>query len=326
MTPDRYEVSPAGSGRLTGSLQQRGSKMGMTSAGGFAFGGIFVVAGAAIMLVGAKVLKVDPASVHAPYWVLTVAGMVFALGGFWIWSMAWRQMAANRRRVEAARRYPNETALADYPWHPDGIEVSEWTPLAKALAIALALTAFLSIFNWWAFVIKGPWMIKALVGLFDLAAVATWWQAARQLSRALKFGHSRVEFASFPCRLSKPVILRWQPFKGISRVNKGTFTLRCVEEWWERHGSGKNASNQLIHNEIWSAKWIVDQPRGFPFKDKVELRYELPADAKPTQFSADKPVFWELEAKLDLPGLDFNETYLVPVYGPAQTVAAPTAV
>jgi hypothetical protein len=51
-------------------------------------------------------------------------------------------------------------------------------------------------------------------------------------------------------------------------------------------------------------------------KDSVELRYELPADAQPTQLSADTPIFWELEVKLDLPGLDFQEIYLVPIYSP----------
>lgn len=46
----------------------------------------------------------------------------------------------------------------------------------------------------------------------------------------------------------------------------------------------------------------------------MELRCDLPDDALTTQLSADKPVFWELEARLSLPGLDFVETYLVPVY------------
>jgi hypothetical protein len=47
----------------------------------------------------------------------------------------------------------------------------------------------------------------------------------------------------------------------------------------------------------------------------LELRFEPPADGMSTQLSADKPVFWEFEVELDLPGLDFKETYLVPVYG-----------
>jgi hypothetical protein len=51
-----------------------------------------------------------------------------------------------------------------------------------------------------------------------------------------------------------------------------------------------------------------------------------PSDAQPTHLSTAKPTFWELEVKLDLPGLDFNETYLVPVYAPAQIASAPTPV
>jgi len=325
MTPDRYEVSAAGPRRLTGNLQQRGSTMGITSWSGIAFGGVFVAAGTAITLMGTRVLEVDPASVHAPYWLLTVAGAFFAGGGLWIWSMAWRQLAANRARVEATRRYPNEPALTDYHWHPDGYQVSEWPGLAKAAGWAMGMTVFLSIFNYWAFVAHGPWMVKGGVGLFDFAALCMWFQAARQLGRALKFGHTRVAFTSFPFRPPNPVVLRWQPSKGIVRVNKGTFTLRCVAEWWERYGSGENQNNTLVHEEIWSAKWILDQPRNLHPRDDVELRYELPLDAKPTNLSTGKLIFWELEVKLDLPGLDFNETYLVPVYGPAQTAAVPTA-
>ena len=83
----------------------------------------------------------------------------------------------------------------------------------------------------------------------------------------------------------------------------------------ERSGSGQNQNAVLVHEEIWSARWIIEQPRNFPLNEAMDLRYELPADVFPTQLSADKPLFWELEVKLGLPGLDFNETYLVPVYG-----------
>jgi hypothetical protein len=315
MQPDRYETSPAGRRRLSGFLQRRTAKLGLPTWGGFAFGGAFVAAGTAIILTGTKVLQVNPASMHAPYWVLTVAGVSFVLGGFMVWGMAWKQFAANRSRLEAMRRHPNEPALADYPWHPDGFEVSEWTGAAKALALAIGLSVFLSMFNWWAFGANRPWMVKGIVGLFDIAALLMWAKAAQQLGRAFKFGHSRIVFVRFPYRLPEPVVIRWQPSGGISQVTQGAFTLRCVEEWMERSGSGQNQNAVLVHEEIWSAKWIIEQPRNFPLNEAMELRYELPADASPTQLSADKPLFWELEVKLGLPGLDFNETYLVPVYG-----------
>ncbi len=315
MQPDRYEVSPAGRRRLSGTLQQRGSKMGLPTWGGSLFGIPFVAAGTTVALMGTKVIHVNPASVHAPYWVMTVAGVSFVLGGFMVWGMTWKQFTANRLRLVAARRHPNEPALADYPWHPDGFTVFEWTGAAKALATALGLSVFLSIFNWWAFGANGPWMVKGIVIFFDIVAVLIWVKAAQQVLSALKFGHSKVEFTAFPCRLGTPLLVRWQPGGGIDRVNQGTFTLRCVEEWMERSGSGKNQNTILIHEETWSARWIIERPCNFPLRDAMELRCELPADALPTCLSADKPVYWELEVKLNLPGLDFNETYLVPIYG-----------
>jgi hypothetical protein len=325
MTPDRYEISPRGRRRLTGHFQQRGSKLGLPTWAAFGIGSLFVAAGVAIMLAGVKVIKVDPASVHTPYWVLTLMGVSFAVGGFAIWGGAGRQFAAGRRRWEAARRYPDGPALADYPWHPDGFAVSEWPGVGKTTALAMFITIFLSLFNWWAFAANGPTGLKILVCVFDLIALYVWFLAARQLLRALKFGHSRIEFTSFPCRPPKPVVIRWQPFSGISRVNTGTFTLRCVAEWTEGYGGGDNRTVSLIHEEIWSAKWILEQPRNLQLREQVELHYAPPADAPPTNLSADKPVFWELEVKLNLPGLDFNETYLVPVYGRSQTAPSPPA-
>ena len=69
-----------------------------------------------------------------------------------------------------------------------------------------------------------------------------------------------------------------------------------------------------------SGSWHLDEARTFESGEEIELRFELPADARSTQLnpgnSAERAVFWELEAKLDLPGLDFEETYLVPIYAP----------
>ncbi|MGO8679243.1 MAG: hypothetical protein ACLQVX_25655 [Limisphaerales bacterium] len=315
MKPDRYEPSPSGTRRLSGFLQRRGSKLGLPTWGGFLFGGVFLAIGTGVVLVGTKVLPVNPASVQAPYWVLVMAGGSFALGGLMVWGMAWKQLGADRQRIEAARRHANEPALADYHWHPDGFEVSEWGGAAKAAALAIGLTVFLSMFNWWAFAAHGPGMVKAIVILFDVFGLLMWCRAALTLGRALKFGHSRIAFTRFPYPLGEPVIIRWRPGGGISRVRKGLFTLRCVVEWTECGGADENRTSTLVHEEIWSAKWVLEETRNLGLKEGIELRYELPPDAQPTRLSADKPVFWELEVKLDLPGLNFKECYLVPIYG-----------
>jgi len=313
MILERYESS-SGRQRLSGRTEQRGSKTGFPTWGAFAFGGVFVLAGTLILLVGTKGIPVDPKGVHAPYWVLTVFGAVFATAGMLASGMAWRQYTANRRRKEMSQRYTGEAALADYDWDPRGFAVNRWLRPAKALGGAAFLTLFLSIFNYWGFWTQSPWLVKAIVILFDLILLAVWWQACLLLGRAMKFGGSRIEFAEFPYRPAKPIVLRWQPATGIVQARKGTFTLRCVEEWFETHGSGKNRSSRMVHEQIWSGTWLLDREHIFQRGEDIELRFEPGADVLPTNLHADRPVSWELEVKLDLPGLDFEETYLVPVY------------
>jgi hypothetical protein len=69
-----------------------------------------------------------------------------------------------------------------------------------------------------------------------------------------------------------------------------------------------------VHEQLWSGTWLLDREHTSQRSDYIELRFEPGADVLPTNLHADRPVFWELEVNLDLPGLDFEETYLVPVY------------
>jgi hypothetical protein len=310
----RLEVSTARQ-RLTGRSERRGAQTGLPTAGAFLFGGIFVVVGVLIMLVGLRVIPVDPKGVHAPWWVLTVFGGVFAAAGLFVEGMAVRQLQSQQRRREAARQIPNESALADYGWDTTGFAVPRWNVAIKALAGAAFLTLFLSIFNYWAFFTKSPWPVKAIVVVFDLILLAAWWETARRVGKAFKFGGSRIEFAQFPYRPGQPVIVRWRPADGVTQARHGSFTLRGVTEWFEHRGSGKNRSAHLVQEEFWRATRHLDEPHWFRRGETIELQFDLPADAPTTQLSAEKPVFWEFEVKLDLPGLDFEEVYLLPVYG-----------
>jgi len=309
----RYEASQSVR-RLAGRTERRGAQTGFPTWGAFGFGGIFVAVGTAILLVGARVIPVDPNSVHAPWWVLTVMGVVFALAGLAVCGMGVRQYQSERRRRETQRLYPDEPARADYAWDMRGFEAPRWSRAVKGLAGVAGLSLFLSIFNYWAFVARGPWVVKAAVILFDLFLLAAWAQALILWGRAWKFGGSRIEFGSFPYRLGGPVALRWRPASGIVKARRGTFTLRCVEEWFEHRGSGKNRSAHLVQEEKWSGTWHLDQPRTFTLSEVLEFRFDPPASLPPTQLSAAKPVFWEFEVKLDLPGLDFEEIYLAPIY------------
>jgi hypothetical protein len=94
----------------------------------------------------------------------------------------------------------------------------------------------------------------------------------------------------------------------------GSFTLRCVKEWFEVTGSGSNQSRQLVHEEQRSGTWLLDHAHALQPGEQADLRHRPPRELPGTRLAADLPVFWEFEVRLDLPGFGFEEIDLVPVY------------
>jgi hypothetical protein len=313
-TVDTPPVSP-GRTRLKSYNQQRGSKTGFSVAGAFLFGSVFVAAGVPIALIGLHVIRVDPSTVHAPYWVIVVCGACFAGGGFAVWGMAAKQLRAEHHRREAMQHYAGSAAHADYAWNPGGYTPPRWGRAAQALIAAGFFTVFLSIFNWWAWgVPHSPWLVKVVVVLFDAVVVLVWWKTALTVGRCAKFAGSKLVFAHFPYRLNEPVAVRWIPPRGLTHAEKGTITFRCIEEYYEERGTGNDRSRWLVHDELCAETQSFETPRDFPAGRPVELRYTIPANARATNLSSKRPVYWELEVKLSMAGLDFEEWYLVPVY------------
>jgi hypothetical protein len=205
--------------------------------------------------------------------------------------------------------------LEDYQWDPHGFRSHCWAKAAKAIAGAGFFALFLSIFNWWAWwSAEGPWIVKIVVSLFDLILVFVCWQALMALSRAIKFGNSRIEFTHFPYRASEQIVVRWMTPPHIRRANKGSFTLRCVREWTETQSTGNSRTQVVVHEEQWSGTWSLEQPEDFPPGKNVDLEFQPAAGLSATNLSGTHTVYWELEVKLSLPGPDFEESYLVPVY------------
>lgn len=300
---------------MSGIILQRGNVTGFPPVFAFLFGGLFVAVGICIGLIGLKIFPVDPKTVHAPYWTLTVAGSVFAVAGSMVmWGFGWRQWRARKRFQEAARIHPDEIAFQDYDWDPRGFAPARWKPAVQAIAGASFLSVFLSIFNWWAFFTRSEMMVKIVISILDFFLLLFLYQVVLRVGRAMKFGGSQIQYPEFPCRKPGSLKLRWKSPAGSFHANKGQFTLRCVEEFWVTTYSGRERRSQLVHEEIWSATRFLDEPHWFSRGEEVELQFDLFADTPSTNLRTTRPVFWELEVKLEMPGLDFDERYLVPVY------------
>ena len=188
-----------------------------------------------------------------------------------MWDLARRQFSRGKQSRQAARLSPHERAFTDYPWNPRGFESQRWTKAIKKLFGALFITLFLSAFNFWAFQKDAPGLLQAIIGLFDAFALFFWYVAVMAIGRAMKFGNSRIAFTSFPYRLDEPVVIHWQPPSGINLARAGCFTLRCLQEWSETRGGGKEQSRELMQEVIWSGTWHIQEPTEFPTRLKVGL-------------------------------------------------------
>jgi hypothetical protein len=311
-TADPYARLPRR--RLNGYNEHRGTRTGMSTWGVFLFGGAFVATGVYILLLGLRIVPADPSSVHAPYWVIAICGVCFASGGLAVWGMATTQFRDNRHRRDATRRFSGSAALADHAWDTRGFTPRHWGHATQAIVFALFFSLFVSVFNWWAWGAHGPVVVKIVVVVFDLILVAIWWQAVLAVGRAFRFGGSRLMFDHFPYRIDQPVSIRWILPRGIARADKGSVTFRCIEEYYEERGTGSDRSRWLVHDELCAETQSFDRPQDFAPGRPVDFRFEVPPGAPATKLSADRPVFWELQIVLSMPGLDFSERYLVPVY------------
>lgn len=327
--------------RLTGDLEQRGWRIGLSTFSLVLVSCFMTCLGTIIVLIATDTITVDPSTIHVPRFVFGQLGAVVAIAGVMVWGKAWKQFAWIRR----CKRGAPERVFTDYPWDQRMFLPSRSKQFAVAVGGAVFLTMFFAPFNF--MLDQLPWVIRIFIGGFDAFLLYIYWRALLAAGRALKFGSSRIEFSQFPYRTNGPVKIIWYAPARLGQATGGSFTLRCVKEWFEERGSGEDSTTRLIQEEQWSGSWFLDTPEEFAAgKEGTEFDYEPPAHLPATRLSAlesnsgteinikvpgfethkmigesaiEEVVFWEFEVKLQVSGLDFKQKYLVPVYEPVGT-------
>lgn len=305
--------------RLSGRTQAVGTSTGMPVWSMLLFGLPFTVAGLWGTLMGTGTISVDPSSVHAPMWVLTVFGLIFVFAGLMLWTMAFRQFRTERQRRRRAENFRSEPAMVDYPWDTSGYVPSRWKPVISGWSAAVFMTVFLSIFNWWAFWSDdGVLFVKIIVSIFDLILLFVWYSAFKSLVHALKFGSTKLEFGQFPYHTGDWFQAKVLLPAGLERVEGAKLAFRCVREFYEVRGHGENRSRRLVHEQIWAEEQEISGAEIGQWPRNLNATFVIPAAAPGSHIAAEKPVFWELEMELAVPGIDLKQRYLVPVYSKEQ--------
>lgn len=302
--------------RLPIRTERVSKNTGLSLFGGLGLGLIFVTAGTFFILVGQKVMLVNPSKIYAPYWLVSVFGGIFAMGGLIVWTRLFKEQLMIRRRMPSDARHPYATALKDYPWDTKGMMKSPWPRVGKSLFATLFMAVFLVPFNWWAWIsYENELMIKIIVSVFDIILIFGFIELVRRVLVALKYSKSGITYEKFPALTGSSININWLPPSGIEDSTSITFVLRCVEEWTESKGTVERRRNQLIHEQLWAATQKAEGRILCQHHNPILLSFDIPETTPGSNLAnKHKVIFWELDVFTEAFGVDFQEYYLVPVY------------
>jgi len=268
----------------------------------FGFGGLFV-------LISLELVPIETEGGESPSWVVTAVGALFALVGLAAMAAGGWGIARAVRHRRLIARYPGEPWMADYPWPRERYRSRSGVRVLGLFVFGGFLVLFLIPFNWWLWTDR-HWLLMLIVGVFDAIALGLFGYAAYRLGRWLKFGETYVRYEKFPFHPGDPVTLYWGGGRGLGAYDRIDFTLRHVEQRIE--GSGDHRST--VRYQTWATSYSVDEPGAHAGVDELPISFLLPGNVPTTRLRGAKARYWELEIHARSPGVDFHETYLVPVY------------
>ncbi len=142
-----------------------------------------------------------------------------------------------------------------------------------------------------------------------------------QLGRSLYFGKTRVTYASFPIHCGSEAEITLELPKKITSFESSIAILRYIEERdeVERTYTARLGHQTHIVTRSYEIETFTDEFKPSPTygEKKIAFSFKIPPE-KPTKLepvnSTDSAFYWILEVKIQKPGLDFQDFYLLPIF------------
>ena len=279
-----------------------------------ALGALAAMPAGFVALLLAGVLTPDSTSASAPRWVVGFCGVAFAAAGAAFIIHGVRGVLRRRAAAIQRRSFPMQPWHWDHDWDVRGMTDRGWEEARRAFAFALMASLILAPANWAMVTLPDmPVWAKAVIVLFDFMIGYALWRGTYMALRTIKYGRPRLRVQRFPLHpgmSAEAVLERLGPLGAIQTFD---ITLRCVQERYEKRGSGKNRSQVVVSYEVWAEKRAVQCSAAVP----LEMRFDIPSHLPGCALSERPARYWELEVSGEAPGIDYGGTFLVPIYARA---------
>ena len=273
------------------------------------FGVPFVGAGGFFALAGFEFIPLGGAKANAPLWVIGCCGLAFLFAGLGLWGGGIATLIRGARNRDLVRLHPNQPWLLDYAWEREGTRSAGFAGVVGGFAAFGSLCVFLAPFHYWAWMSdEGSWFVRIITGIFELLALAIGVGALRRLIQWFKFGRTYLLFAQFPFQPGERLEVDFGP----NKFDRLDVVLRFQKKTTTQTGSGDNSRTHVDTRTLHEQKQVIECHALDP---KVRIAFDLPDNLSWVNRISENPSwYWEMEVSADVPGVDFGETYKLPVY------------
>jgi hypothetical protein len=289
-------------------------KSGLILGGTILFGLPFIVVGVAALVLP----RLQGGTGTADPLFVTGVGVAFSAVGLSIYAIGLAMWRSVRSETALRSQYPESPWMWKKEWTTGTIPDENGAAAGALITLALIWNSF--VWPVFLFVVRrdaGKIWALLVTSALALAGVLLLWAAIRALLVRVRFGQSFFTMATLPGRIGSPlkgaIETTIVPGPGMS---DGCFVVKlsCMRRLTTGSGDSRTTVEQPAWGEEQRVPFVSSSPgprRGVV----VPVSFDIPPGLPPTSTDdIDDQIRWRLEARAELPGVDYEAQWQVPVY------------
>ena len=249
-----------------------------------------------------------------------VFGVVFSGVGFGLMYLAIAGNKRYSRQLYLQGEHPNEPWL----WREDWAAGRVKSRTGTNMVMSWVFTIFWNLISWTVTIFAIPQALKqkpaaALFALlFPAVGIFLLVYSIRQTIRLVEFGKTCFEMASVPGVIGRELRGSIQARFPHSPEHGVRLRLSCVHRVTTGSGDTSTTNESILWRD--EAELNAGQLCAGPVGTTIPVSFRIPFDAQPTEKLSPRDEFlWLLEAVADVPGVDYKDSFEVPVFRTAQS-------